>query len=324
VLPLIERFPALDQIPRAALCTTPTPVARLDALANELWIKRDDLSANPIGGNKVRALEFLLGGLVSGSRVVTVGAAGSTHALSVATFGAALGLEVRVGRWRQEMNDAAERVSMRTARLAAAAPIFVAVPVAYAWAVWQNVCGAKWIPAGGSSPLGILGHVNAGLELVQQIESHLLPEPRTVIVPLGTGGTMAGLALAFAIAGRRIRVVGARVVPRVVANLRHVHRLAHGTARLIERFAVTAVKRPTDDSMHIAHGEYGGAYGRETAAARAAKEQLEAMHGIRLDSTYSAKAFAEALTLARAPSAAADPLLFWLTFDARTLDSPQP
>ncbi|HEY4131148.1 MAG TPA: pyridoxal-phosphate dependent enzyme [Gemmatimonadaceae bacterium] len=324
MLPLIERFPTLDGIPRASLCTTPTPVTRLDALANELWIKRDDLSANPIGGNKVRALEFLFGGLTAGSRVVTVGSAGSTHALSVATFATALGLDVRVGRWRQEMNHAAECVSMRTEGLATRAPVFSSVPTAYAWALWQKARGAKWIPAGGSSPLGILGHVNAGLELVQQIERGVLPEPRTVVVPLGTGGTMAGLALAFAIAERRIRVVGVRVVPRIVANERHVHRLVNGTAKLIERLVGSKVKRPNDDAIQITHGEYGGAYGRETNSARMAAEHLDIAHSIRLDATYSAKAFAQTLTLANAASTAPGPTLFWLTFDARTLDSPRP
>ena len=40
----------------------PTPVVnRLRDLSPTLWIKRDDLCGNPMGGNKVRALEFLLG-----------------------------------------------------------------------------------------------------------------------------------------------------------------------------------------------------------------------------------------------------------------------
>jgi D-cysteine desulfhydrase len=308
VLPLFARFPELERISRASLTTAPTPVTRLDALAKDLWIKRDDLCASPVGGNKVRALEFLFGGLPRGARVVTVGSAGSTHALSVATFGELLGLEVVVGRWQQEMNDAAVRVSERTQRVATAAPLFSSVPVAYGWALWQKVRGATWIPAGGSTPLGILGHVNAGLELVAQADAGLLPMPSTVVVPLGTGGTVAGLTLAFAMAQRPVRVVAVRVVPRLVANLKHVRRLIDGTAKLIERYTHVVVARPADDAVVVLHSEYGGAYGRETPSGRAAADRLKTAYGIALDATYSAKAFAQTLTLV---NHANGPTLFW-------------
>src|SRR5437764_1376374 len=114
-----------------------------------MWIKRDDLSASPVGGNKARALEFLLGDVRSGDKLVTVGSAGSTHALAVATYGGRLGARVRVGRWRQEMNDVAVVVAERVQRVAETAPVFRTVPQAYAWAAWQRVRGAKWIAAGG-------------------------------------------------------------------------------------------------------------------------------------------------------------------------------
>jgi D-cysteine desulfhydrase len=219
------------------------------------------------------------------------------------------------------MNDAAVHVSDRIAGVASQAPVFSAVPVAYAWALWQKARGATWIPAGGSSPLGILGHVNAGLELVAQIDAGLVPIPSTVVVPLGTGGTVAGLTLAFAIAQRGIRVVGVRVVPRLVANAAHVRRLIDGTARLIERVTRAQVVRPSSDALEVLHAEYGGAYGRETTTGRDAAERLRAAHDITLDATYSAKAFAQALTFV---NDAPGPTLFWLTFDSRTLDRTRP
>ena len=70
-LPLFARFPALASLPRVALGAFPTPVLHAPSLAPELWIKRDDLTADPMGGNKVRALEFLLGEVRSGDRGVT-------------------------------------------------------------------------------------------------------------------------------------------------------------------------------------------------------------------------------------------------------------
>ncbi len=245
--------------------------------------------------------------------MITVGSAGSTHALAVATYAKRLGARVLVGRWKQEMNPVAERVAEAVRGVADASPVFGSVIAAYAWAWMQRLKGARWIAAGGSTPLGVLGHVNAGLELVEQIDAGLLPRPRFVVVPLGTGGTMAGLALAFAIAKRDISVVGVRVVPWIVGRVRHVRQLANDAARLIEHHAGERVARVGREII-VAHEEYGGAYGRETDAGRRAAKRASDAANLHLDATYSAKAFAHALELADA-----GPTLFWLTFDARAL-----
>lgn len=316
-IPLFRRFPALADIPRVALTNAHTPVARLADVAPSLWIKRDDLSAIPLGGNKVRSLEFLLAGVRAGDRVVTIGSAGSTHALAVATYGQRLGARVFVGRWRQTMNAAAAVVSSRVAELAERAPVFRSTVAAYAWSALQRMRGARWIAAGGSTPLGVLGHVNAGLELVEQIESGVLPPPSSVVVPLGTGGTAAGLALAFAIARKPVVVVGARVVPRVVGRRGRVLRLARATARLIERHTREQLPAVHADAVRVAHEAYGGEYGAETPEAQAAARRLEDATGIRADATYSAKGFQVASSLATHA-----PTLFWLTFDPRILDTP--
>jgi D-cysteine desulfhydrase len=157
--------------------------------------------------------------------------------------------------------------------------------------------------------------VNAGLELVDQIETGELPAPVAVVVPLGTGGTAAGLALAFAIAGLDVRVVAVRVVPRIIGRRGRVLRLARRSAALIEQTTGVAVPAVRPERVHIAHEAYGGAYGRETASALSAATRLGDATGIRLDGTYSAKAFEVALRLA-----SRDPVLFWLTFDSRLLD----
>lgn len=316
-IPLLRRFPALSTIPRVALGLGRTPVIHLTALSPNLWIKRDDLFGDPIGGNKVRALEFLLGDVKQGDLVVTVGSFGSTHALSVATYAKRLGARVFVGRWRQEMNPAASSAGARLERTADKAPVFRSPLGAFAWAWTHRARGAKWIPAGGSSALGVLGHVNAGLELVDQIDAGVLPAPEAVVVPLGTGGTAAGLTLAFAIAQRDILVTGVRVVPRIVARTSRVERLAREAARLIEGAGGGAVPLASRDRFTIAHEMYGGAYGRETPAGRTAADRLQRVSSAGLDATYSAKAFAHALE-----RASRGPTLFWLTFDSRILGTP--
>jgi YbgC/YbaW family acyl-CoA thioester hydrolase len=217
VIPLVARFPALARVPRVALGCYPTPVVALGTLAPSLWIKRDDLCADPMGGNKARALEFLFGDLEPGERVVTVGSAGSTHALAVAVYAKRLGARAMVGRWRQEMNATAIRVAQLLEESTERAPIFRSPIGAYLWAWRAQRRGARWIPAGGSTPLGILGHVNAGLELVAQIDAGLLPSPDRVVVPLGTGGGTRRSAHRWATASR--------AAPR--ASDRTAHRAAH-------------------------------------------------------------------------------------------------
>ena len=313
-LPLIERFPALRRFPRAKLGRFPSPVTAAGTLAAGLWLKREDLNGEPLGGNKLRALELLLGGIGAGDTVVTVGAAGSTHALATAVYARQLGAQVRCFRWRQEMNAAARQVAARTSESTGESRLSRTVAGAYARAFVARLRGAHWVPAGGSSPLGVLGQVNAGMELAKQIEVGTLPSPDRVVVPLGTGGTAAGLALGLAIANVATEIVAVRVVPRLVANDRHLRALVSRTARLIERTAKTSVPRPSARGVRIVHDFYGGAYGRATKEGdRIARDCLERI-GIVIDPTYGAKALAAAVTLANERPGTT---LFWLSFDGR-------
>lgn len=315
MIPLVERFRDLARVPRADLCTTPTPVQSADALAPGLWIKREDLSADPLGGNKVRALEFLLGGVRQGESVVTVGAAGSTHVLATLVHARRLGAKAIVYRWPQEMNEIARRVSSRITQETDAA-LCRNVVAAYVRAWGARLRGAQWIPAGGSSPLGVLGQVNAALELADQVRAGMLPPPERIVLPLGTGGTAAGIALGVAIAGLRATVVAVRVVPRVVANRRRVGRLVERTARLIERASRAPVPRPAKDALLIVHEYYGGAYGRETIAGAEIARRCAELTGIPVDPTYGAKALAAATAIAARDGGTT---LFWLSFDGRWL-----
>jgi 1-aminocyclopropane-1-carboxylate deaminase/D-cysteine desulfhydrase-like pyridoxal-dependent ACC family enzyme len=311
--PLLERFPRLADLSRLSLRAEVTPVERLVSVAPALWIKRDDLTAPELGGNKIRSLEFLLGGVQPRDQVTTIGSVGSTHALATAIVGNRIGADVRVGLWPQEMNPIAERVAAELRERVQRRKRFANPATALAWLWWRSTRGDRVIPAGGTSPLGILGHVNAALELAQQIESGVLPEPAQIVVPLGSGGTAAGLALGFAIAGLHPTIIGARVVPKIVGRAGRVARLVRATRSLIECCA--RVRLDLDvPRICVMNEVYGGAYGRPLDRAENAARTLEQAIGVSLDATYSAKAFAAALDAARIK-----PTLFWLTFDSRWL-----
>jgi D-cysteine desulfhydrase len=322
-IPLFRRFPALRSLPRASLCTGPSPVERIADIpgTHELWIKRDDLNAPIMGGNKVRALEFLLGSVRAGDTVLTLGGAGSTHVLSTAIHARRLGAGTMAIRWQHDMNEIAELVSARVAQEVEYAKIGRTPAGALLRAGYLRLTrNVHFIPAGGGSPLGALGHVNAGLELASQIKRGKLPQPRRIVLPLGTGTTMAGLAVGLAIAGINIPIVGARVGPRLIANRTRVKSVVRATTRAIAEATGEKIPEVRQDNLRVVHNVYGGAYGRPLLAATEAGAVLRALANIRLDATYSAKAFAAALDIARSDPDGG-PTLFWLTFDGRWLTS---
>jgi len=175
-----------------------------------------------------------------------------------------------------------------------------------------------FIPLGGSTPLGTLGHVNAGLELAMQVKRGDLPLPARIVLPVATGSTMGGLALGLMLAGLVIPVIGARVGPRIYANRGRVRRVARKTAAAITETTGEKIPSVRPELLQIDHTFYGGAYGRTVAAATEAAKLMENASGLKLDATYSAKAFALALQSARNEQG---PTLFWLTFDGRWLTS---
>src|SRR5919199_4114314 len=116
------------------------------------------------------------------------------------------------------MNADAERVA---ARLTEAADVAVRTrhPAEAVLRAWLRRLRPRthWVPAGGSSPLGALGHVNAALELAEQVRRGHRPAPARLVVPFGTGGTAAGLALGLALAGLEATVVAVGLLlPAVV------------------------------------------------------------------------------------------------------------
>jgi D-cysteine desulfhydrase len=253
--------------------------------------------------------------------LLTVGSSGSTHALAVAVFGEQLGARTRVFTWPQEEHEISratcERLRMVAQVTASRTPV-----TAMLRATLLRLTGGRrmrWIPAGGSSALGALGHANAAVELADQLARGSVPAPDTLVVPLGSGGTVAGLLVGLALAGLPTRVLAVRVVPRVVANRRRVIRLARAAAKRFSALAGVAAPEIREERLVIEHAQYGGAYARETDASQAALALVRAAGGPSLDGTYSAKALAAALAHAR--TSPDERVLFWLTFDGRWLSS---
>ena len=292
----------------------PTPLGPADQLGDTsglgaLWIKREDVSSPLYGGSKVRGLEFLLTAAHSETVYVTLGGTGSTHCLATAVHAAALSQRTVLAQFPQPSTDvtralalACERAATRVVRARWRATLPVAV--ARAWLTARRLGSPRWIPGGGAHPRGVVGHFLAALELAVQLSD----PPDGIVVPLGSGGTAAGLALAIATLGWRTSVVAVRVAPLVVANRWRVSALAGGAARLLGRCDV-ALPKPDPLRVMVVDG-IGAGYGHPTAGGDAARA-LAATHGLALEPTYGAKAFAVLPTLA---THGFRRVVFWHTF----------
>ncbi len=335
-LPIFDRFPGLATLPRVVLGSFPSPVERVTLEGvGELWLKRDDRNAPAAAGNKVRALEFLLGSVEPGEIVITAGGQGSTHVFATAVHAARLGGRTIAARWPHDMGPESPIVAQAARRACVHVTdcrwVGGALAQVAAWRVGIGVRAATgavsrirrhYLPIGGSNALGALGHVNAGLELARQVEAGELPDPSHVVVPLGSGGTAAGLSLGLGIGGSRATVIAARVGPRAVANLAHVQVLIDRTSRLIRRLGGGQTTLPAAPVV-VDHHVYGGAYGRPLAEGDRAAALLRSAgpsHApLVLDATYAAKAGAAAVALVRARTSVdgRESVLLWVTFDGR-------
>jgi D-cysteine desulfhydrase len=316
----------LTQKIRAALapCSLgawPTPLEPAPALARALAvpalaIKREDRSSPRYGGNKVRGLEFLFAGAAPGTAFVTLGGTGSTHCLATASHAATAAGCAVVAQFPQPETAASRAVAAACAAQAAIvvrARARATLPLAVfeAWRRAGALGPRRWIAGGGAHPRAVVGHVLAGLELAEQVA---VP-PDTIVLPLGTGGTAAGLALAVAILGWPTRVVAVRVAPIIVANRWRTARLARGARRLL---AQRGIPLPAPRSVAIVDG-LGKGYGHPTPDGEAAR-RLASEYGLTLDPTYGAKAFA--LLLQRA-TGDMQRIVFWHTF-ALPASAPEP
>jgi D-cysteine desulfhydrase len=185
---------------------------------------------------------------------------------------------------------------------------------------WRVLCGAHFLTVGGSNVAGAMGYVHAARELASQIRAGEMPEPDLCVVALGSGGTAAGLAAGFEAEGLRTRVVGVCVSQPLWAAQWLALRLARACAKRAGVDAAAA--RPFPRARLAMDTRFlGPGYGVETQAALEASREAEAL-GIKLDTTYTAKTFACALSLVRskdpaaAAAGAARTVLYWHTLSS--------
>ncbi|TRW88081.1 D-cysteine desulfhydrase family protein [Mycolicibacterium sp. 018/SC-01/001] len=275
------------------LASWPTPLEPAPRLsvalglnADDLWLKRDDLTGLAAGGNKIRKLEWTIAAAQrqQADVVITTGAPQSNHARLTVAACARAGLDVVLvfpgaaprtspagnllldtllgaslvwsadrgvdAKGQDELDDVADEVAQEL-RAEGRRPVV--------------------IPFGGSNAVGAHGYRLAAGEITLQRD-----RVDEVVCAVGSGGTMAGLVAGLGAE----RVLG--VDCGAVSD-------AHAQVAALLQDMGTAVPH---EQLRIRTDQVGAGYEVLTDKARAAMTLAARTHGLVLDPTYSARALA--------------------------------
>ena len=327
-LPLANEVPSPDELPHAPLGDFPTPVERKSDFGERLGVpnlhvKFDGRTGKAYGGNKVRKLEFLLADAKRRGQtdVWTGGGIGSNHVLATSIYARQLSLVPHLVHFPQPVND---HVRENLRALATTYPELYLVGselragvAALRLKLRRRLARSPdfyYVPPGGSAPVGELGYVNAAFELRDQIASGALPEPDRIVLPVGTGGTIAGLLVGCRLASLDVELVGVRVANKLFGNSIRIARLANRTSSLLASYGISPPPKFTRNDVTVLDGHVGGEYGETTAKAREATELAEEF-GLDLDPTFTAKTVAALRSERHRLDLADSEVLYWHTYN---------
>jgi D-cysteine desulfhydrase len=329
---LFDALPALARrVPWRQLAHLPTPVARCDAIAGwlgraDVWMKRDDLASPLWGGNKVRRYEFVLAKAEAerATRLVTAGGLASTQVVATALFGKVLGFRVRVVFFEQPITRFAKYTLLIGADSGAEliwGGNYLTTTIRMISALARDRREGNYlILPGASDPISNLGYVDAMLELAEQVERGELPRPDAIVLPTGSSGTLAALALGAAWLGWDTEIVGVRIAARWATNALSIGMVIAATDRFLQRADPgrwKGLRRQVRWSLR--HDAVGQGYGYPTPGAIEGIERLRTLTGAPGEVTYSGKALDGLRTILREPRWHGKNVLLW-----NTLSTPRP
>jgi 1-aminocyclopropane-1-carboxylate deaminase/D-cysteine desulfhydrase-like pyridoxal-dependent ACC family enzyme len=322
--PLLTALPAL-QIPWAPLGQWPTPLQPAPGV-DGLLLKREDTSHSLYGGNKIRTLEMILSQAKSKGhrRIWSIGAYGSNHALAAALHAPRLGLKTGAILFPQPVSRTALanlEALMSTDCVIRPLTSVVSMPL---WAIASKVAKTDGVPdavmvPGGAVPHGALGHVGAALEVLEQIAALGSPQPRHLVLPVGSTCTTAGLVVGMALAAKLgwhvpphpIRIHAVRVTPWPVTATFRILALARRTAAYLHALGGPRLDAAAlGDHLQVHGGYIGRGYGRATKDGRRSALRLQATGEVQIDQVYASKAASCALDIL---DRGEGPVVFWST-----------
>jgi L-cysteate sulfo-lyase len=293
----------LSGFARVSLAHLPTPLEHLPRLSEHLggpdiFAKRDDCTGLATGGNKTRKLEFSMGeALQQGAdTIITVGAVQSNHVRQTAAAACKLGLrcEVMLEHRVQDASDTylnsgnvfLDRIFGANLREYPAGTDFEKAMEKLATEIRDQGGNPYWIPGGASNPVGALGYVNCGIELLGQFSEQGLNIDH-IVSATGSAGTHAGLAVGLRGSGSDLPILGIGVNAAQDVQEEKVYRLAVDTADLVGEPGCVLREDIVADCNYVGPG-----YGEHTDGMNEAVLMLARLEGLLFDPVYSGKALA--------------------------------
>jgi D-cysteine desulfhydrase len=328
-MPLFEMFPRLGRsVPWMPIGRWPTPVTEARHFAEQqglkaLYLKREDLSHPDCAGNKIRGLEFILADAMQrgAKTILTFGVVGSHHICRTAWHARRHGMDtiaVVVDQPPAEYvrrNLAVALACGATVVPANRATLLPRLAVQFTKALVRQGRRPYYVGPGGTSPLSCRGHVNAAMELKQQIEAGQLVEPDYLYVALGSLGTAAGLLVGCKLAGLKTKLVGVVAAYRWYCTAGRWARLARRVAALMRRLDPGVPEIAIDKAeLSVVTTALGGGYAEHTEVSQRLAEAFGAAEGIELDGTYTAKALHGAIQFIEEHHIRDRVHLFWHTY----------
>jgi D-cysteine desulfhydrase len=327
--PLFDEFPRLrDVVPWRPIVHAPTPAEPCVSPwigRDGVFHKRDDRVSPLYGGNKVRRFEYLFADAERrGARsLVTVGGLASTQVMATILFGRRFGFAVHTVLFDQPVTSFARSAVLTD--VAGGGHVvrgggYVATTVR-TFLAYRRAERPYLILPGASSPLACLGYVDAMLELGEQVRRGEVPRPDVIVVPAGSGGTLAGLAVGAAILRWPTEVIGVRITELLACNRATLRLRIRATTRFLEKHAGRSLGlRWGDARFSLYHGAIGRGYGHATPDAIAAIPEVERLTGVPGEVTYSGKGLSGLRAVARARPR--ETVLYWHTLSSVRPDVP--
>jgi len=265
-----------------------------------ILIKRDDLTALGLGGNKARKLEYLVADAAQqgATTLITTGAVQSNHARMTAAAACIAGMRCVLVLTTTEDdppvagNFLLDTLYGATIRLVPSIdPMFA---VGHDEAVVAEVVDEERaagrrpyvIPVGGSSGVGVFGYVGGSAELVDQLVEAGV-RPSRLYYASGSRGTQAGLTLGAMVSDAPYRVYGVAVSAGEPEKIERAKRIANEAADRLQFTERIDHDHLFTDQRYIGHG-----YGFPTPGGIEAIELLAKTEAILLDPCYTSKAMA--------------------------------
>ena len=329
---LRERFPILGKkLPRANFAALPTPIKNHDVNVasgtRSLAVKYDNLTGVLYGGNKVRKLEYIFPRATEKHklRIATFGAVGSNHALATALYAKKAGFECTCFLSHQAKSPL---IAATLNSHIENGTELIRYGGAYSTRIntlRQNLWGRHaWvIPMGGSSWLGTMGFVAAGLELAAQISNEEISAPDKLYVGAGTMGTAVGIAIGLAAANIKTEVNAVRVSDVSIMNATAMQLLLEKTVTMMHRLDNSVPKDlAARTNIRIRNEFFDPGYAQGTTDTENAIVFAQHALNLKLETTYTGKAMAALLSDIRESENTDLNLLYWHTYNSAPLAVP--